>query len=144
MKLKLNRAFIPVTALAVSWSFVACDKPAEKTAEQPVKPAAEQVAKAADATKAAVDKVASAVTAAVAPAADASKLGDTYGFVARLPKDVEMFSAAYRMHDMWLSIANSKWGAAVVDLMKKEPQGQQMLEQWKSDPDKLVRPHHPR
>ncbi len=134
MKLKLNRAFIPVTALAVSWSFVACDKPADKTAEQPAKPAAEQVAKAADATKAAVDKVASAVTAAVVPAADASKLGETYAFVSRLPRDVEMFSSAYRMHDVWLSIANSKWGAAAVDLMKKEPQGQQMLEQWQSDP----------
>ena len=134
MKLKLNRALIPVTALAVSWSFVACDKPAEKSAEQPAKPAAEQVAKAADATKAAVDKVASAVSAAVAPAADASKLGETYGFVARLPKDVEMFSSAYRMHEVWLSIANSKWGAAVVDLLKKDPQGQQMLQQWQSDP----------
>ncbi len=134
MNLTLNRALIPVTALAVSWSFVACDKPADKTAEQPAKPASEQVAKAADATKAAVDKVASAVTAAVAPAVDASKLSETYGFVARLPKDVEMFSSAYRMHDLWLSIANSKWGAAVVDLMKKDPQSQQMLEQWQGDP----------
>jgi hypothetical protein len=135
MKLHLNKAFVPVTALAVSWLFIACEKPAEKPADAPKPPAAEQPVKPAEAPKAAVENAAAKVVAAVAPAApsaDVAKIRDVYGFASLLPKDVETFSSMYRMHDLWTTIANSKWSATVVDLMKKEPEGQRMVEQWNS------------
>lgn len=132
MKLHFTKVLTPVTALAVSWSFIACEKPAEKAAETPVKPAAEQPAKAADAPKSAVEAVKNAVAAAVAPAGDVAKLRDQYGFAVRLPKDVETFSETYRMAALWSSIANSKWAGKVVELVKSQPDGQQMLAQWNS------------
>ncbi|MEK0448093.1 MAG: hypothetical protein RL088_361 [Verrucomicrobiota bacterium] len=139
MKLNLNKVLMPVTALAVSWSFIACDKPAEKPAnpapEQPSKPA--EPAKPADSAKPAAEasKPAAATptpAAPAAPAADIAKLREIYGFAARLPKDVEMFSGNYRMLDVWSSVANSKWAATVIDLLGKQPEGQRMTEQWNS------------
>lgn len=132
MKLNLNKALIPVTALAVSWSFVACEKPADKPAEPPKAPATEQPAKAADSAKPAETPV--KAVAAVTPSANVANLSATYGFAARLPKDVEMFSDSYRLHELWASVAKSKWAATLVDLLKKEPEANQMLERWNTDP----------
>ena len=135
MKLQLNKFLMPVTALAVSWSFVACDKPADPAkqpaTEQPPKPG--DPSKPVETPKAAVEKAAAAVVTAVTPAADMAKLRDAYGFAARLPKDVETFSATYRLHDLWVSISNSKWASAAIDLIKKQPDGERMLMQW-NDP----------
>jgi hypothetical protein len=135
MKLHVNKVLVPVTALAVSWSFIACEKPVEKSSEpakpaEPGKPA--DSAKPVEAAKAAVENAAAKVVAAVTPATDVSNIAATYGFAAQLPKDVETFSNSYRLHDMWVSVANSKWAATFVDLIKKQPDGQRMLDQWNS------------
>lgn len=132
MKLHFNKVLTPVTALAVSCSFVACEKPAEKTAEIPSKPAAEQPAKAADAAKPAAEAVKNAVAAAVAPAANVAGLRDQYGFAARITNDVELLSETYRMGALWASVANSKWASKVIELVKSQPDGQKMIEQWNS------------
>ena len=132
MKLHLNKVLTPVTALAVSWSFIACEKPAEKAAENPAKPAAEQPAKAADASKPAVEAVKNAVAAVVAPAANVANLREQYGFAARITNDVELLSETYRMGALWASVTNSKWAAKVVELVKSQPDGQRMLDQWNS------------
>ncbi len=129
MKSHLNKVLTPVTALAVSWSFIACEKPAEKSAETPKRPAIEQpTTKGADSAKPAV--------AATAPAAttsgDVAKLREQFGFAAHLTKDVEMFSESYRMAALWASIAKSKWAAKLVEVIKSKPEGQQMLDQWNS------------
>lgn len=128
MKLHFNKVLTPVAALAVSWSFIACEKPAEKAAETPNKPASEPAAKPIEATKAALETV----KAAVAPATDVAKLRDQYGFAARLTKDVETFSESYRLAALWSSISNSKWAAKLVEVVKSQPEGQKMIDQWNS------------
>lgn len=135
MKLNLTKVLTPVTALAVSWSFIACDKPAE-----PAKQESSNPAKSGDSTKpaAAVEAVKAAV-AAPAAAADVAKLRDAYGFAARLPKDVEMFSSAYRLSAMWDSVASSKWAATMLELIEKTPNGAGMKEKWNSEQTKMGR-----
>jgi hypothetical protein len=127
--------FTTITAAAVAaLTFSACEKTPDKPKEsQPAQPAAPgspaEPAKPGEPAKPAV----SAPAPAVSPS-EIAKLGGTYGFVAKLPKDVEGFSASYRMHDMWLAIANSKWAAALFEIpqIKDAPQFAQMREGWNS------------
>lgn len=136
----LHLLLAPVTAFFVAAAFVACDKAPEKTSDAPKpeapKPAAEKIAEA--------PKLAPAQPAPAQPGADAAKpvasvadivkIAPTYGFVARLPKDVEAFSAIYRLHDIWVSISNSKWAATLLDLepVKQNPDIQNSIKQWNS------------
>ena len=132
--MKLNRLhtlFAPLAAVAVVTSFAACDKAEKKTAEessQPPKPSAEgapQPPKPAPAPVAATP---------AAPAADIAALRPAYGFTARLPKDVEAFSANYRLHDLWEKLSATQWSATLLALpmVKENREIQQFLGQWQS------------
>ncbi len=140
----LHSLFAPVTALFVAAAFTACDKAPEKPTvpqPEPAKPATE---KAAEVPKPVPAQIAPANPALTQPAAEAAKpaaqaadiakVASTYGFAARLPKDVEGFSAIYHLHDIWVSFSNSKWATTLLDLepVKKDPQIQNSIKQWNS------------
>src|SRR5689334_20126514 len=123
-----------ITAAAVAaFSFAACDKPADKPADsQPAQPGAP--GKASDPAKPGEPAKAAAAVAPAIAAADVAKISGTYGFVAKLPKSVEAFSASYRLHDLWLSVANSKWAAALLEIpeVKSSKEYAQLQEGWNS------------
>lgn len=127
MKLRRLHTFLaPVAALAVAASFAACDKAEKKPTEetnQPPTPSAETA-----------PQPAKAAPAPAAPAADIAALRAAYGFAARLPKDVEAFSASYRLHDLWAKLSGSKWSATLLALpmVKENPDLQRFLGQWQS------------
>jgi hypothetical protein len=124
-RLRLHALVASLAATAVATSFVACEKKqAEQPPQQPGQP------KAAEQTKPA------AAPAPALPPADIAPLKAAYGFAARLPNDVEGFSASYRLHDLWVKLSGSKWASVLLnmDAVKKTPQLQQFIEQWKSAP----------
>ena len=120
MKLRrLHTLLAPVAALAVATSFTACDKvdkADKKTTEQPGQPPTAPADPAPQPAKV-------AATPAV-PSADITALRAAYGFAARLPKDVEAFSANYRLHDLWEKLSGSKWSATLLGLsvVKENPE----------------------
>ena len=115
-----------------------CEK---KAPDQQKPPQAGDAKPVADAVKSGDPaKVAEAVKAAVLPA-DVAKLVGTYGFVARLPKDVEGFGSSYRWHDLWTGLANSKWAATLLELppVKSNPEVTRFREQWNSEQGQQIR-----
>lgn len=130
MKLRrLHTLFAPVAALAVATSFTACEKPGKKTTEQPGLPPSPPADPAPQPAKAA--------PAPAVPSADIAALRAAYGFAARLPKDIEAFSANYRLHDLWEKLSGSKWSATLLALpvVKETPELQRFLGQWQSLPE---------
>ena len=136
--------FAPVTALFVASAFTACDKAPEKTTAPQPEPAKPATEKAAEAPKPAHAQTTPTIPAPAQPSAEAAKpatqtadiakIASTYGFVARIPKDAESFSAIYHLHDIWLSLSKSKWATTLLDLepVKQDPQFQNFLKQWSS------------
>jgi hypothetical protein len=124
----------PIAALAVSASFIVPMNAAERP---PVKDTKGSTIQAIADSPRPVDVVR---VAAVAPA-DLAALKATYGFAARLPKDVESFSANYRLHDLWTGLANSKWASTLLSLppIKEDRQIQQFITQWNSPKATQVR-----
>ena len=123
---RLHTLFAPVAALAVATSFAACDKAEKKIAEE-----TNQSPKAT--VESALQSAKEALTPA-APAADIAALRAAYGFAARLPKDVEAFSANYRLHDLWEKLSATKWSATLLalPLVKENREFQTFLGQWQS------------
>jgi hypothetical protein len=115
-----RRSFLaPLTAFAVS----ACFFSTGQVSAQQVR-----------SRQATADSPRSAPAVTIAAVADAAKLREVYGFAARLPKDVESFSASYRLHDLWSGLANSKWATTLMSLppVKEERDIQRMIAQWNS------------
>jgi hypothetical protein len=117
---RLHTLLASLTATIVATSFVACEK---KKADQPAPPPG-------------TGEPAKEAPAAPVPPADIAGLKAAYGFAARLPKDVEGFSASYRLHELWVKLSGSKWAATLLNMqaVKQAPQLQMAIEQWKSAP----------
>jgi hypothetical protein len=116
-----------------------CEK---KAPDQPKPPQAGDSKPVAEAIKSGDPaKVAEAVKAAATPAADVTKLVGTYGFVARLPKDVETFGSSYHLHELWMGLANSKWAATLLELppIKANAEFTRFREQWNSEQGQQIR-----
>jgi hypothetical protein len=116
-----------------------CEK---KAPDQPKPPQAGDAKPVAEAIKSGDPaKVAEAVKAAALPAAEVSKLVGTYGFVARLPKDVEGFGSSYHSHELWTGLANSKWAATLLELppVKANPEITSFRAQWNSEQGQQIR-----
>ncbi|MBA3602098.1 MAG: hypothetical protein H0W50_00265 [Parachlamydiaceae bacterium] len=66
---------------------------------------------------------------------------DYYGFVSKLPNDVEAFSADFQTHDLWVKLANSNWAAELLSLefVKSEPKIQLFTQLWNSTEGKRLR-----
>ncbi len=66
---------------------------------------------------------------------------DYYGFVSKLPNDVEAFSADFQTHDLWVKLANSNWAAELLSLefVKSEPKIQLLTQLWNSTEGKRLR-----
>lgn len=120
-----RRSFLaPIAALAVSTGFfspaIAAEKPATKRSN----------------TQAIADspRPTELIQVSQVGAADVAALRAAYGFVARLPKDVEGFSANYRISETLSGIANSKWATTLMSLpfIKDEPDFKRMTTQWNS------------
>lgn len=133
----LHSIFARATALFVAAAFTACDKAPEKPnapQPEPARPAAEKVTEATKPVPAnpAPAQPAAEVAKPAAQAADIAKIASSYGFASRLPKDVEGFSAIYRLHDIWVSFSNSKWATTLLELepVKKDPKIQNSIKQW--------------
>jgi hypothetical protein len=134
--------FSTISAAALTGlAFTGCEK---KPADQPKspEPAQSQSASGTAATSGSAPAAAPAPKPApAAAAADVAKIASAYGFVARLPKDVEGFGANYRLHDLWTGLANSKWAATFLDLppVKQNPDFTRMREQWNSEQGQQAR-----
>ncbi len=118
--------FLITTIACAGFTFTACDNKSAKPEEKSPEPG-----KSADTAKPAA---APKPVAPLAPAADVSKIAGAYGFVAKLPRNVDGFSANYRMHDLWVSLVNSKWAAALLELppVKSDPGFAKVRDQWNS------------
>ena len=146
--MKRRRLLLPTfLAATLGLTFTACEK---KPTDTPKPPQAGGTAAPAPATPGAAPSAASPTTpapqpvaAAPATAADVAKISATYGFVGKLPKDVEGFSASYRLHDLWTGLANSKWAATLLELppIKANPDFAKIQEQWKSEQGQIGRAH---
>ncbi len=81
------------------------------------------------------------VRVAAVGATDVAALRAAYGIVARLPKDVEGFSANYRITETLTGIANSKWATTLMSLppIQEEAEFKQMITQWNSPQGVQVR-----
>ena len=131
MKLRLLHAFLAsITALAVFTALLGCDK---KTTDQPENTPPGQTTQP---VKPAETKGLTTTSAPAVAPAEISVLKDTYGFAARLPMDVEAFSAFYRLHDLWENLSGSKWAAALLDLpaVKENKEFQDAIARWKTEP----------
>ncbi len=130
-------------AATLGLTFTACEK---KPADTPKPPQADGTSASTPAPSTSPAAAPGAKTSAPAPApapaaAEVAKLGETYGFIGRLPKDVEGFGASYRLHDLWAAFAGSKWAATVLDLppVKSNPDFIKLQQQWNSDQGKQAR-----
>jgi len=116
-----------LVALA-AFGLLACDKTAPET-KSDAPPAAnpDAVEKPGSTT--------SELKAAEPTKEDIAKVASVYGFVARLPKDTDNFSALYRAHDLWTQVNNSKFTAALLDLpfLKADQGFQDFLTKWRTD-----------
>jgi hypothetical protein len=72
---------------------------------------------------------------------DIAKLGGTYGFVGRLPRDVEGFGASFHLHSLWQGLATSKWATTLLDLppVKSNPDIIKFQQQWNSEQGQQAR-----
>jgi hypothetical protein len=134
-------------AAALSFSFSACEK---KPTDTPKPPQAEQAAAPGQTTapgptttgtKSAAPAAGQPAPAAASPAVDVAKISGTYGFVGRLPKDVEGFATSLRFHELWTGLANSKWAATLLDFppIKTNPEFVKLQDQWKSEQGQQAR-----
>ena len=126
-----RRPLHALLALAVASSFVACDKKPDASANPPAKPA--EPAKPGEPAKPAEPAKTTATEPAAAPA-NVSAISAAYGFAAILPKDVEAFSANYRLHDLWVKLSTSNWSKTLLNMpgLKDDAKFQDMLAQWNS------------
>lgn len=126
-----RRPLHALLALAVASSFVACDKKPDASANPPAKPA--EPAKPGEPAKPAEPAKTTATEPAAAPA-NVSAISAAYGFAAILPKDVEAFSANYRLHDLWVKLSTSNWSKTLLNMpgLKDDAKIQDMLGQWNS------------
>ena len=115
--MKRSTFLAPLTALAVSFSVLAPVGAAEKT-----KP-----------SQAIADSPRTALATRISVVSPAD-LAATYGFVAKLPKDVEAFSASYHLRDLVTGIASSKWADTLMSLppIKGDRDIQRMVTQFQS------------
>lgn len=65
---------------------------------------------------------------------DRTKTASSYGFVSKLPKDVEGFSATYRWQDSWNAFTKSQWvnHFLSLDIVKNHPLFLKASAQWMS------------
>lgn len=72
---------------------------------------------------------------------DLAKIASSYGFVSRLPKDVEGFYVTYRLHESWIAFANSQWANTFISLekIKNQPFFQEISNEWKSSEGLKIR-----
>lgn len=121
----LKNGFLALATLGL----VACDKPAAPEPKADAPPAAKPEATSKPAAT-------PAASTAEAGKEDIAKIAASYGFLARLPKDTDNFSAMYRMHDLWMKLSNSKFTAAILDLpfLKADQSFQDFQEKWRTDP----------
>ena len=126
-----RRPLHALLALAVASSFVACDKKPDASTNPPTKPA--EPAKPGEPAKPAEPAKTTATEPAAAPA-NVSAISAAYGFAAILPKDVEAFSANYRLHDLWVKLSTSNWSKTLLNMpgLKDDAKIQDMLGQWNS------------
>lgn len=131
------------TFTALGLFFTGCEKKPVDAPKPPQGSEASSTAPAATPGNASKSAPAAAAPAPApaASAADVAKLGSTFGFVGLLPKDVEAFSASYRMHDLWAGLANSKWAATLLELppVKENPDFQKLRLQWNSEQGQQAR-----
>lgn len=121
----------PIAALAVSASFILPTQAAERpTVSGSNRPTIDSIAD----TPRLLPEVRIAQ-------ADVAALKSVYGFAARLPKDVESFSANYRLHDLWTKLANSKWASTLLSLppIKEDREIQGLIAQWNSPQGTQIR-----
>lgn len=129
-----NTRFLVTAIIAASLAgltFTSCDK-------KPQTPAGDGGANPAEAAK---PDESSKIKAPAEPAAEVGDIAGAYGFVAKLPNDVEAFDASYRLHEIWTALANSKWAAAVLEIppIKSDPNIIQMRKQWNSAQGEQIR-----
>jgi len=117
----------PVAILTVATSLVGCEKkPETPKTESSAQPAAKPAERA----------VVPAATVLAAAGSDTAAFRDTYGLAAKLPQDVEAFSANYRLGELWDKFSNSNWAATFLNLpaVKSDPKFGDFLEQWRTAP----------
>jgi hypothetical protein len=144
--MKRRRLLLPTfIAATLGLTFSACEKKPADTPKPPQAGEASTPATAPDAGRTASVPITPAKQPATAPTpvtpAEVAKISAAYGFVARLPKDVEGFGASYRLHDLWTGLANSKWAATLLDLppIKANPDITKVREQWNSEQGQQAR-----